>query len=507
MKAQILIIAMTGFLAWNALSQTASQWISQGQSALAAQDVVDANADFAQALALSPTNETANAFYATTRLLLLPSQPAGSNFLTRIGLPLPGRDIYDWTSMLPTDVNKVPLAPAGVDANEFTAQLRTNVLPTVSGAISNLAVITDNNFILNLSSSETSREAQTVDYGDLKLIQAELYGAEYVIYLLNAQNLNAQLTDLRTLYSSGKLTAGQVLADYPQLFTFATTNDLQAALAAFSNGVNAYMIASDFIRSRPAGETRLFNLDQATATDEGDFRLTLQDLENSLIIGPQWLAIEPNQAVDMSSQFTGETSWRSLLPKFDGNGIELGSFPDLTFGGLVYGLTAEQVEGGLSRYLAMLPVGATPELAPGKIVNLSFTTIPGHYYALQDSTNLTAWQTMLNFTATNLVTPLTDVLSSAGHFYRLRDDTGYFAFSGVVLDQNSGLPISGAEVQSEDDGATSYTDSNGQFNLVTTVSTDWFDDSLAISAVGYTTANEIFYPCGFYSGLYIYLSP
>ena len=507
MKTDLLIAVVLGILIGLAPAQTASQWISQGQSALAIEDLPDANADFAQAVALSPTNETANAFYATTRLLLLPSQPAGSNFLTRIGLPLSGRNVYDWTAKLPTAGTKLPLAPAGVNANEFTAQLRTNALPVIAGAISNLAMITDTGFTFDLSSNQTSVAAVTLDYGDLKLIQAQLYGVEYAIYLLNAQNLNAQLTDLRSLITSGTITAGQALSDYPQLFTFATTNDLQAALAAFTNGVETYMVASAFIRARPTGEVHLFNFDEAEATKESDFRLTLQDLENSLFLGPQWLALEPNQAVNLGSQFTGATSWRSLLPKVDGNGIELGSFPDLTFGGLVFGLTEEQVEGGLSKFIPMLPVGATPELAPGPTVNLSFTTLPGHYYALQVSTNLTTWQTVPDFTATNLTTPLSDVVSGVGHFYRLRDDTGFAVFSGVVRDSSTGLPISGAEVYSMFDGSLTYTDSNGQFFLLTNISTSYGGSSLEFSAGAHTAYFQYFYPVGYYSGLTIYLSP
>jgi hypothetical protein len=506
MKTNILIPAIVGLLYWNASAQTADQWVSQGSSNLVAHDLIDANAAFAQALAVSPTNETANAYYAATRLLVLPSQPAGSNFLTRIGFPISGRNIYDWTAKVPEDTNRIPLAPAGVNADEFTAQARTNVLLAVAGAISNLAAITDTNFTIDLASNETTIVGVTVDYGDLKLIQAGLYGAEYVIYTLNAQNLNAQLTDLRALYTDGILTAGQVLADYPQLLTFATTNDLQAARAAFTNGVNAYMIASDFIRSRPANEVRLFNYDKTSVQTEADFRLTLQDLENSLVLGPQWLAVNPNLAVDLAPNFTSGTTWRSLLPKFDGMAIELGSFPDLTFGGVIYGLTEDQVEGSLSKRFIMLPVGSTPKLSASNTVNLAFTTLTGHYYALEASSNLVNWQVLVDFTATGDVSQWTDSPATSKRFYRLRDDTGLLAFSGVVLDQNTSLPISGALVQSLYDGSTTYTGANGQFYLVTTLPAGEVDE-LQISAASHTTVDNYYYGTGLVSGLQIYLSP
>ncbi|MDE3067203.1 MAG: hypothetical protein KGJ60_06575, partial [Verrucomicrobiota bacterium] len=362
--------------------------ISLGRFHLANQDLPGASAAFAQALALSPTNETANALYAATRLLVLPDEPAGSNFLTRVGFPTDGRNLYNWTARLPKDTNGILLAPTGVRAGDFTAQLRTNVLLSVTGAISNLAAITDTNFTLDLSSNETTLAEVTVDYGDLKLIQAALYGAQYLIYALNAQNLDAQLTDLRSLYTNGILSVGQVLADYPQLFTFATTNDLQAARAAFTNGVDAYLIASAFIRSRPTNIVRLFNYDRVSAQGEADFRFTLQDLRFSLLAGPQTLAIKPNLTVNMATQFTGGATWRSLLPRFDGNSIELGTFPDLTFGGGIDGLDQFHVEDFLSGYFKMLPVGGAPEISAGSGLNLAFTTLPWHYYALEASGNL-----------------------------------------------------------------------------------------------------------------------
>ena len=511
MKTHILISAIIGLLYWNASAQTADDWVNQGLTDLANQDVTDANAAFAQALAVSPTNANANALHAGTSLLVLASQPAGSNFLTRIGFPAAGRNIYDWTSALPKDPNGLVLAPAGVNADEFTAQLRTNVLPAVTGAISNLAAITDTNFTLNLLSNETAIASVTVDYGDLKLIQAGLYGAEYVIYTLNAQNLDVQLTALRALYTSGMLSAGQVLADYPQLFTFATTSDLQNACAAFTNAVNTYFSASAFIRSRPTNEIRLFNYDQAEAQSEGDFRLVLQELEDSLVVGPQMLALNPNLTVDMSAQFDNPANWRSLLPKFDGNAIELGSFQDLTFGGLIGGLTQGDVESFFGEHFVMLPVGSTPELSASNTLNLTFTTLRGHYYALEASTNLMNWQVMADFTAADVSSTLVDwqFAGLTKRFYRLRDDTGFMTFVGMVLHQNTGfpIPIAGAQIYSVWDGTSTFTDANGQFYLKTSVPASWGVDELGISAAGYITIYNYYYGDGLVPGLTIYLSP
>ena len=456
MKTPILVCLAVGLFCQCVLSQTADDYVNQGLADLGAQNIVGANVSFAQALSLNPNHENANALYAVTRLLVLPYQPAGSNFLTHIGFPTAGRNIYAWSSMLPKDTNGMLLAPVGVNANEFTAQLRTNALLAVSGAINNLSLIKDTNFVLNLTSSETAMSAVTLDFGDLKMIQAGLYASEYFIYTLNAQNLDAQLTAIRALQTNGILSASQVLANYPQLFNFATTNDLQAARAAFTNAVGCYMTASAFIRTRPPGEVRLVNYDNVSAKEEGDFRLTLQDLENSLVFGPQILALDYDLAVDMTPQFSGSTTWRSLLPKFDGNAVELGSLPDVTFGGVIYGLTREDVESYLSDRFVMLPVGYAPLLSADG-AELSFATLRGHNYTLEATTNLVNWQSVTNFTAAGALTALTDSQANIfrTRFYRLREDLpivsnlknavwGYFGIStNFMIGQEFTLPSGG----------------------------------------------------------------
>jgi hypothetical protein len=507
MKTRILTSLIISLFCWNTSAQTADDWVAQGRADLVSHDIVGANACFGKALSLNPTHQNANALYAVTRLLVLPSQPVGSNFLTRISFPIAGRNIYAWTSAPPKDANGLWLAPAGVSAQEFVSQFRTNILLSVDGAIGNLSAITDTNFTLNLTGGETAITDVTVDYGDLKLIQAGLFAAEYAIYTLNAQNLDAQLTAIRSLYTNGTLSAQEVLSDYPELFTFATTNDLRNTLAAFTNAINAYFKASAFIRSRPAGEVRLFNYDQLSSDSEGRFRLVLQDLKNSLLVGPQFLALDPDLIVDMSSQFYYPETWRSLFPQFDGNAIALGSFPDVTFGGAVYGLATEDVESYASHYFKMLSVGGSPFLLAGNTVNLTFTTLRGHYYALEVSSNLVDWQVLGAFTASNAVSVLADSPRSSSRFYRLRDDTGFMAFSGVVLDLSTSLPIAGAQVQSLDDGTISFTDSQGQFYLATTLPTSWYGDDLEISAPGYATGGNWYYGGGgLASGLQIYLA-
>jgi hypothetical protein len=141
-------------------------YINQGRSFLSATNITSANLSFSNAVLVSPNNPTANVFYAVTRLLVLPYQQPGSDFLTRIGMPKTGRNIYKWKAKLPTDTNGVPYAPTGVNANEFTAVLRTNILPALINADANLTKVTNSNFTLSLTSNETRTVNITIDYGD-----------------------------------------------------------------------------------------------------------------------------------------------------------------------------------------------------------------------------------------------------------------------------------------------------------------------------------------------------
>ena len=161
MKTRIAVSIIVGFFCWNVLAQSANQDVTNGLNFLAAEDLTDANAQFTNALVLSPTNEAANALAAATRLLLLPTQPAGSNFLNSLGFSGSGRNIYDWTSTLPVDINGNTVVPTN-NTLALIAFYRTNILAALGASQTNLAAITDTDFNLSLTSGETSLQAVTL---------------------------------------------------------------------------------------------------------------------------------------------------------------------------------------------------------------------------------------------------------------------------------------------------------------------------------------------------------
>ena len=426
MKTKIIVTTAALLLLVQSLNaQTADEFVSQGRAFLSQSNLSAANNSFASAVASSPDNPSANVFYAATRLLVLPSQPVASNFLSRIGVPLSGRDIYHWTAELAADTNGLALVPDGVNAKQFTAVLRTNGLPALIGADENLAKVINTNFILNLTSNETRTVSVTLDYGDILMLRAMLHASEYFIYTTYSWNLDAQLAAIRALYTSEELTIERVLMDYPNLLTFATTNDLAAAKIAFQSGTDLYLQASEFIRNRPTNVTRLFNYDAGKATAEQKFRLTIADLTKSLN-GAIPLAVDTNYTVFLAEHFNGTHPFRSFLPAFHGKGFVLGTLEDPTFGGLIHGFTEDAAEVLLADHLLPVPTIAPGSSAVGEEFQFSINAAKGRGYVVQVSTNLLDWTDYAAFVSMGGQYGFVDTnaVGFPHRYYRVEDRTG-----------------------------------------------------------------------------------
>jgi hypothetical protein len=423
MRNKVIAVLLFALVS-GACAQTADQHVTQGRASLAISNVVAANISFSNAVALSPYHQTGNVFRAATRLLVLPHQPAGSNFLNRLGFPLEGRDIYNWTSLPPRDTNGVPYVSEDVNASEFTSMLRTNGLAAIQASLDNLSRVTSTSFILDLSRDETCVADVTLDYGDIQMLRAALHAAEYCSYAAYACNLDAMLAPIRALYTNDQLSIERVLMDHPNLLTFATTNDLNAARTAFNNAVVRYLEASEFIRNRPTNETRLFNLDPDKAVDEEKFRTTLVDLTNSLNRAVA-LRVDTNYTVFLAPHFAGARTPRSMLPRISGNGFVLRTFPDTTFGGVIHGHSNSVIEDFLAKYLDPIPSLRASHGVSGGQVQLPLNVLKDHGYVIQVSTNLLNWTDVVAFVAEQEVHTFTDSIMSdvPGRFYRLVDST------------------------------------------------------------------------------------
>jgi len=405
----------TAALGWlitaGAPAQTADQLVTEGRGFLSSRNLTNANARFAAALAVDANHEAANVLHAATRILNLPLQPAGAAFLTRLGFPVPGRDIYNWTARTAHDGEGIPVAPAGVSALELPWQLRTNALPEIQGALQSLARIVNTSFSLGLTASETTTDAVTLDYADVQVLRAGLHFLEYLCFTLHSQNLDAQLTALRALYTNNSFSVEALLSQHPALFTYATTNDLAAAQTAFVNLVDRYNDASDRLRLRMA-LTRLFNLDEGGLDREVVFRTRINEVRQSLFGPPVTLSDHHAYdydafVVDAKAHFSGQHSWRSQLPGFRGSRIGLGTLPEPVLGGLFPAFSRDLVENYVLKrhsFPGGLQVGgvrAEPGLIGPQSSGQGFAaTLRGQRdrgYSLQFNTNLTnssGWQTV-----------------------------------------------------------------------------------------------------------------
>ena len=347
MKKLVTLMA----LSWTMLAsaQTADQFIVTGTNDLALDNLWGADTNFTSALAVSPTNKTANLLKAATRLLVLPQTPAGSNFLVSLGFPKTNRWLpHVAEASLPNDAKNYPIFPANYNSTNITYFFRTNIMVAIDASLTNLANITNTGYTLFLPSFVTSftlspdkifTEDVTLDYGDIQMLRALLSAIQFWGYTINANNYSVVIPQLESWMETKDFTFQSALAAYPNFLALQNTSDLAASEGALTNAIANYFTASAFIRNRPANATnRLFELDPSNAAEEAQFRTTLTNILLSLK-GPVELSPSNANAVastaNIGAYFAGTHSLRSLMPHFNGDSYVNDSLPDYTFGGIV----------------------------------------------------------------------------------------------------------------------------------------------------------------------------
>ncbi len=474
-------------------AQTADSLVLQGRALLSAKDLPNANARFLTSVELSPTHQTANVLYAATRVLAWPYSRPAQNMMDRLGMTQTNRDLYLWTAKIPHDTNGVPIPPNDLSSGEVLDLVRTNLLTELSGALGNLAKVTDTNFLLNLTSNETKMGDVTLDFGDVQILRALLHAGEFFIYSIHSYDLNAQFNALYSMHQRGELTIDQLLANYPRALTYATTNDLSLASNAFGNAVQTYLAGSEFIRSRPTNIVRLFNYDADMAKDEARFRQTLVELRASFtapVRSTQLTNDAGSMVLNLGRAYDGTMVLRSLLPTFHAGGILLGSLPDPTFNGVISGLSESDFYAALGANAKLFPSFRTLQQLPDGELQFDVHAANGRLYAIETSSNLVTWteidtvvgeQGLVRFVDSALGGPLRA-------FYRVRDLSDAISFEGEVLDARTGKPLAGVEVSSTIDNQTATTDESGRFLLITRRTANFIGFfSLTCRATGYTS--------------------
>lgn len=424
MKTTIFIGLFTTFSLLCCPGQTPDNLVLQGRAFLAARNITNANARFAQAVKLAPAHQTANALYSVTRLLSLPYTQPWQDMMDRMGVALTNRDLYAWSAAPQTDSEGVPVPPNQVGVEDLVAFVSTNLLPELHAAAANLAQITDPNFVLSLASNETTVGEATIDYGDIRLIHAGLSAAKCGIYTLSAHNVSAQLNALYTLYKRGELTAEKVLSTYTNALALENSDSMTAAAGAMREAVTQYLVASEVIRARPTNMIRLFNFDPEMQSDESSFRQTITELRDSLN-GPVTLTSISNGVnrvtVDLTKVFAEPAPVRPLLPSFKGNTVLVGTLEDSTFGGAVFGLSDSDIYEALSSGVDLMTQFGPATRLPDGTLEMQLKAVNEAQYVIEVSSDLESWSEWMILQCTNGLVCFQATAGTNRVFYRARN--------------------------------------------------------------------------------------
>jgi hypothetical protein len=375
----LVTLVLVGLLAMSAGraqadEETANALVAQGRAYLAQQDIVNANSCFKNAQLEDATNNNANMFYAVTRMLVLVYDPEFQHMLDQGGVSAAGRNIYDWTADWTRDAEGDLILPEGTPSGDEVTSLLINLaVPEIEGALSNLAVI-DSSFTLILEPAEIlSVEPVEVDYGDVCLYRSVLYGAESMILIAAANNLDVDPSVLLDKIKSGIFSINtDLFAAYVDFLKLKAPDQLIPAKEAINSSIDSYFVASAVIRGEVDDQLNDFvAFDVDSLADELEFRTVLADLQTSLS-GPVMVGGEEAEEpflLDLTRFFDNPFHFRDMLPAFDAeNNLMLCTLPDPTFNSMLPEYTNDTWNNMLQLPIPVTGTVICPEWDGGSIV-------------------------------------------------------------------------------------------------------------------------------------------
>jgi uncharacterized repeat protein (TIGR03803 family) len=409
-----------------------ADYVATGRAFLAQTNYVAASLAFSNAVAAAPKDPTANTLWAASRILAFPNQPAGSNFLTKIGITKSGRIMGNWTADFSHDTDGDPVFPSGLSFKEAGQMLRSDFLPVLIAAGTNLATVTSTSFQLTLGEAETHSVEVTLDYGDIQMARAIGHAMECFCYMVSSWNTDILVSKVQSMAKDHTTTIQDLLKAYPNAMTYASTNDLPTAKASFIKGVGIYMTASEFIRARTASSVNhLFNWDAEMTDQEHDFRLTLADLTNSFTT-PTVLSSDTNRMVSLAPVFDGTHPIRSFLPAITNNSVYFNTLPDTTFGGAITGISPSEAELFLMHHLGIeiaQPGVTMTEIHPFQrewyFYSVTLGT-DGYLYGIEPGAGTYGLGQIYRASSSGSYTPLYDCGA--------RDNSKYYFFPGPLVE-------------------------------------------------------------------------
>ena len=376
-----VLLCLTLWLGSNAWSQTVAQWVAAGRTALASNDIVTANTDFSNAVAVSTLNPDANFFYAFTRVAVLPFQPAVKGLLDGFGVASTGRDPWNWKADFQRDLFNQIVLPTNSPTEAVVLGVLTNtVLPQITGALANLTHVPHN--YTNMIGAELNiTNAFQVNYNiEVVLYQSALEAARASILTLNSYHLDANISALVSNMEAGTFDFNTFLSASPQFLTPtpAATSSLPVAATSVDQAIDAFMDGSMAVygeSGRPLVGPGLI-----------DHLLEVQDA----LYGPVPITSRSSQEstlLDLTPFFDyGPVNLRVLLPQFRMDPIShhprmvADSFPDPMFNGILPEMTQEWLSANLHAPLILLSVDQnwdTGVFGPGLDGQVQAMTVAG----------------------------------------------------------------------------------------------------------------------------------
>ena len=356
--------------------------LSTGRAALAQQTpeaLETAHQTFKTGLQTTPNDAALNFFYAATLLTREAHTDSFKQQFTSLNATIVNPSIYALEYSFPLGFAGILQPPASVSTDAHLAYLNSKAV-LIDEALACLGKITDGNFTLTLTSSETSLLDTQVDFADVCLLRAGLRLAKAALHLANSYNLSGEYRKLYDLYAAGNLTPQAVLAAFPQLFNLSTTpaqrsdarTQIQLAHAEWNSALAAIKTkrpASEGSVLGPLGESDtapfLFAFDSIAAAEEVDVLLdTLVSSLSSQVTVPaiatENFALE-GQRINLSNLVISPSSPRSLAPtRFDRGFFRPSTWPDATLGGIFPDATQDFMNDAGSLFFVLQPTVYEP---------------------------------------------------------------------------------------------------------------------------------------------------
>ena len=327
-------------------------------------NMVEADNQLQAELDAEPSNQQAHFFRAMTRLFRMVEEtedgPTPGVFtdslkeiLDRFAFTPEGRSVCDFTSNPPKNAEGDPLLPENSPNGQEVATFLENVaLPAVMASIEENVQVIDSGFGFVVTSEELTsigiknEGPVEIDYGEVKLLEAGLFGLKGALLVALAYDLNVDIDDVHNRLDTIDF-QNEVIDANPSLLTLKEGKNpfFSQARTALSSGVDAYLAASAFIRAETDDQDNDFvSIEPEDLRDEENLRAQLEEAKASLS-GP---SVIEEELTDFSGFIDTPFDLRGLVPpiKRNANGdpiFEAGSFPDPTFNGILPNMTQERL--------------------------------------------------------------------------------------------------------------------------------------------------------------------